>query len=1248
MKFIVKLGKKEKDLQALLSEVNILRNLRHPNIIQMLDVFETKNEICVVTELAHGELFDVLEDDKSLPEPVVQTVARQVVCALDYLHSHRIIHRDIKPQNVLFCNGGRVALCDFGFARLMSQHTTMLTSIKGTPLYMAPELVKEQPYNHTADLWSLGVILYELRVGKPPFFTNNIYKLIRMIVNDPVRYPPSIPAQMRSFLELLLVKDPKLRAKWPQVRSHPWIELPSLSCKAKPSTEDRKRNRRAMTSAPTKTYWQKQEKMSRDPAQAMALLKSKEFSSYVLSLFSEAVETKYVNEIDASELLGALKTMGNIFHTKKNVGETGGEKTEESKTADREHDLKRSSSWMKAIFSFTGRCLGDSDAKSQQPKGEGAVQSSTNRNSKFIAEGIRTCSVMASAVFTNHSNIGVPDAYAEDFLPLAPKFLKFEKGEGTEDDSSQIVPMRALEYTDVLLRQAAADPQNALSFYGLAIHEQLAQALASTTASGNNTAAQTALKTLAYLVHPRGKIKHISYYPLSSTMDRKTETHQGTKQMSDAEYISHLQFSKSEVQGNKDDLPVVQRRHRRLDSEVRKSVTGALEINSRIVQGVLRHLGEVMTLKNASEGDEAYGQAEAALQILLHTSRLSPIVSAIVARSLPTLQFLGSLASPTSNIPTNLRGLGMMVLSVLCNSVVEAKTRISKELKFREISNQVAILPAELERTVDIKAVLHIMTASDTPAIVQIAASHLCASLSSLNSGKAMLSAVEDSLPSIAQAMSQYLGRGGKMFKMEALEGNSFGVLIDGVMDGFMFVLRVLARKRAMKIGKTAFQSGTWMRICDHLNRRKKGAMSFQGLNAALETLSLLAASQTMPEGSQAVSISSPRARIFTDELIATLIELCREGHIKTIKFWPEDLGGGVSSISHLLLRVLGVLGVPFKEGATGAALEKAKVMKVAYNQLFVRQLLLALREIPPTMAALPPLSFICRLVLEDRRGFFARQFAEHRGPASLVAIGLLSSKAAPAVVVETLVILSHLARKSRDPVLAKRLPRPGYLEDALHSADMYEPLAELLTHRSGTVRAKACNLVGNLCSNSSFFYKHLKKHKLISPLIECCADSDSSVRAFAVIATGNAGFHGSELYSDLESSVPILEARLRDTVSGKMRANAAGALGNFVRNSGVLVEAEVKAGVIKSLLNLSLNDDFMEARRIALYTLGNILKFEEGRKAALKPELRLLVITKSIARVATDQTIVRNCMRIERILNDVPIPTSKRPATSM
>ena len=166
---------------------------------------------------------NILKDDQSLSEATVQKIAKQLVRALHYLHSNRIIHRDMKPQNVLIASNGTLKLCDFGFARAMSSNTIVLTSIKGTPLYMSPELVKEQPYDATSDLWSLGVILYELYVGQPPFYTNSIYSLINHIVKDPVKYPSSMSRDFKSFLHGLLQKNPSRRLTWPHLLHHPFV-----------------------------------------------------------------------------------------------------------------------------------------------------------------------------------------------------------------------------------------------------------------------------------------------------------------------------------------------------------------------------------------------------------------------------------------------------------------------------------------------------------------------------------------------------------------------------------------------------------------------------------------------------------------------------------------------------------------------------------------------------------------------------------------------------------------------------------------------------------------------------------------------------------------------------------------------------------------------------------------------------------------------------------------------------------------
>ncbi|KAG2508775.1 hypothetical protein JM18_009101 [Phytophthora kernoviae] len=224
LKFVTKRGKSARDLDNLRQEINILRRLNHCNIIAMMDSFETEGEFCMVTEYAQGELFQVLEDEHSLPEEEIRKIAIQLIQALHVLHSNRIIHRDMKPQNILIGSKQQIKLADFGFARAISHDSSLLRSIKGTPLYMAPELVQEKPYNYTVDLWSLGVILYELAVGRPPFYTDRIVTLIQMIVREPVKYPPTMSASFQSFLKGLLNKDPARRITWPDILHHPFVQ----------------------------------------------------------------------------------------------------------------------------------------------------------------------------------------------------------------------------------------------------------------------------------------------------------------------------------------------------------------------------------------------------------------------------------------------------------------------------------------------------------------------------------------------------------------------------------------------------------------------------------------------------------------------------------------------------------------------------------------------------------------------------------------------------------------------------------------------------------------------------------------------------------------------------------------------------------------------------------------------------------------------------------------------------------------
>ncbi|KAH9637743.1 hypothetical protein HF086_009411 [Spodoptera exigua] len=212
LKVIRKKGRSVKDLKNLRQECDIQRQLKHPNIIRMIDSFDTDSELVVVTEYAEKELHSILAKEGCLNEDKVKKITWDLVSALYYLHSHRVLH-----------SSGRAKLCDFGLARIMTNATHILTSIKGTPLYMAPELIEEKPYDHQADLWSLGCIVYELIAGQPPFCTMSIWQLVRMIRHKPVQWPSFISSDARSFLQGLLHKDPMKRMTWPEILEHPFV-----------------------------------------------------------------------------------------------------------------------------------------------------------------------------------------------------------------------------------------------------------------------------------------------------------------------------------------------------------------------------------------------------------------------------------------------------------------------------------------------------------------------------------------------------------------------------------------------------------------------------------------------------------------------------------------------------------------------------------------------------------------------------------------------------------------------------------------------------------------------------------------------------------------------------------------------------------------------------------------------------------------------------------------------------------------
>ena len=220
----IKSSEKENKLKVM-NEVRILQTLSHENIIKYHAWHKTRNHFWLVIEYCPGgDILTLIDQDKSLPEPVIKDFGLNVMDGLYYLHSQGVIYADLKPSNILFNEYGVLKLCDFGLARLVTDEQSE-DNKKGTPYYMAPELFEEGGvYSFYSDLWSLGCVLYELAVGTPPFVSSTFKDLKEQILTAEVPPVEGCSATFNDLIAGLLQKDPSKRTGWEELLWHEFWE----------------------------------------------------------------------------------------------------------------------------------------------------------------------------------------------------------------------------------------------------------------------------------------------------------------------------------------------------------------------------------------------------------------------------------------------------------------------------------------------------------------------------------------------------------------------------------------------------------------------------------------------------------------------------------------------------------------------------------------------------------------------------------------------------------------------------------------------------------------------------------------------------------------------------------------------------------------------------------------------------------------------------------------------------------------
>ncbi|CAK58552.1 unnamed protein product (macronuclear) [Paramecium tetraurelia] len=208
--------------QQLLNEIRSMKQLNHKNIVKFLDFYETQNNFYIISEFCNGgDLRDIIKRGK-LDSKSVVNILKQILNGYHQLYQNSLIHRDLKPANILL-HQGITKLADFGFAKKIDFENDLMTSIAGTPLYMAPQVILRQPYTSKCDIWSLGMVLYELLFQKPPINAENIIQLQERICK-PIIVPQLDNSQLQQLIQGCLQIHEENRINWDEIYQNPLIQ----------------------------------------------------------------------------------------------------------------------------------------------------------------------------------------------------------------------------------------------------------------------------------------------------------------------------------------------------------------------------------------------------------------------------------------------------------------------------------------------------------------------------------------------------------------------------------------------------------------------------------------------------------------------------------------------------------------------------------------------------------------------------------------------------------------------------------------------------------------------------------------------------------------------------------------------------------------------------------------------------------------------------------------------------------------
>lgn len=210
-----------------LAERFVLTRVNNPFIVPLKFSFQSEQKLYLVLAFVNGgELFHHLLREQRFNEERARFYSAELLLALEHLHDLDVVYRDLKPENILLDYTGHIALCDFGLCKLNMKDSDMTNTFCGTPEYLAPEILNGQGYNKVIDWWTLGVLLYEMLAGLPPFYDEVTDKMYKKILHNPLIFGDEISPQARSILTGLLNRDPSQRlgvSGAEEIKRHPFF-----------------------------------------------------------------------------------------------------------------------------------------------------------------------------------------------------------------------------------------------------------------------------------------------------------------------------------------------------------------------------------------------------------------------------------------------------------------------------------------------------------------------------------------------------------------------------------------------------------------------------------------------------------------------------------------------------------------------------------------------------------------------------------------------------------------------------------------------------------------------------------------------------------------------------------------------------------------------------------------------------------------------------------------------------------------